>query len=380
MSKSAGSRRVAATSPPSESNASDLIDRLVGIADRGLPTMMLPSGLSCFDLDTVTGAPRGESVRYSLIVLLGLARRAQAGGQVSVPIAPLVEAIELRRSEMGAGDLALRLWAHVRLGSDRAEKALADLGSHLGRLDSTSGLAGLEIGWWVIAAALAKESGLDADRVLNAGVETLRQRRSRRSPLVRHLGAGWRAAYPNFATQIYSLLALAELARLDLLDEATRWALDLADLLVELRHPDHGWSWLYHTESASVVEPYEIYSVHQDGMAPMAFLTLAGVTGRKEYASAALEGIPWCFGANDLGISLVNDSAAYVNRSIRRQGWAKRANLYGNTFLAGSRLHQRVSQGALEINETCRPYHLGWILEAFSGRDDLLPTADRNLP
>lgn len=381
MSRDVRDGSVSAADLPRAAEISAYVERLVVIADRGLPAMMLPSGLCCHALSTATLAPRGESLRYSLITLLGLSRRAQSGEPLSVPLEPLLQAVEDRHDEMGVGDLALRVWLHVRLETDQTETALADLSRKLEHHTDTSALPGLEIAWWVTAAALAKAAGFAAaDHVLRSGISTLSARRSKRSPLVRHLGAGWRASFPNFATEVYSLLALAELARFDLFSPAEEWAVALADLLVELRLPDHGWPWLYHAESGSVVEPYEVYSVHQDGMAPMAFFALAEATGRREYAQAALEGVPWCFGHNELALTLVDETAAIVNRSIRRRGRFRHANLYGNTLLAAGRIsRRRLDIGTAEINQTCRPYHLGWILEAFSGRDQLVESAGQEL-
>jgi hypothetical protein len=36
-------------------------------------------------------------------------------------------------------------------------------------------------------------------------------------------------------------------------------------------------------------------------------------------------------------------------------------------------LSLRLDVGAATVNATCRPYHLGWILEAWSGRQHRLP-------
>lgn len=336
--------------------------------------MLLPSGLFCFDVDTTTGAARGESVRYSLITLLGLLRRQQSGEPNGVPVDTVLAAVD-RRAGLGVGDLALRLWVDVRRGSGDAGRILAELDRRLAT-QPVDELAGLEVGWWVTAAATAVAAGLPADGLLQSGVRVLEQRRSARTPLFRHLGSGWRGSYPNFATEIYALLALAELARHNLADRAEKWALELADTLIELRRPDGGWPWLYHAERACVVEPYEIYSVHQDAMAPMGLFALAEATNRIEYAQAALEGVAWCFGHNELGQSLVDDDAAVIHRSIRRRGPARQVNLYGNTVLSGPlHLKPHLDVGAVEINRTCRPYHLGWILEAWSGRDELVAKA-----
>ena len=127
----------------------------------------------------------------------------------------------------------------------------------------------------------------------------------RPSGLFRHFGApGVRRRFPNFATEIYSVLALTEVARLGLDDRALPAARKGADRLLELQLPDGGWPWLYDAERGDVVERYEIYSVHQHGMAPMTLLELTEVSGDERYASAARRGVPWMFGANELGVDM----------------------------------------------------------------------------
>jgi hypothetical protein len=181
-----------------------------------------------------------------------------------------------------------------------------------------------------------------------------------------------RAKLPNFATEIYSLLALAETARHGLVSQAGDDARALADKLIELRLPDGGWPWLYQADRAVVIEPYEIYSVHQDAMAPMALFALAEAVGDQSYAHAAVEGFQWCFGQNELGFVFYDPANRFAHRSIKRRGSAHSLNLWANTGLGGLLgLAARTGIGGVEVNATCRPYHLGWILEAWSGRQHL---------
>ena len=170
----------------------------------------------------------------------------------------------------------------------------------------------MEVAWWVLGLTHAAASGMAVGAELDHAISVFTTRRSTSSPLFRHLGRGARADLPNFATEIYSLLALAELARNDLLADAEQWAVELADVLIELRLADGGWPWLYRAGRATVVERYEIYSVHQDAMAPMALLALADVTGRDDYAVAAHDGLRWCYGNNELGVTTVDPATQTV--------------------------------------------------------------------
>jgi hypothetical protein len=281
----------------------------------------------------------------------------------------LAELVMRHANELSIGDRGLALWLLTRLGEGRAERMIRSFDRTTdAQLDA---LEGMEIGWLVVGAAQAHGAGLPGAEALHDRMrQVLRSRRAEHSPLYHHLGSRkGRALLPNFATQVYSLLALAESARVtdDALDRGD--AQRLADLLVELRHDDGGWPWLYHAEKGRVVEAYQVYSVHQDAMAPMAFFALAEVTGEDRYARAGAEGLPWCYGANELGFHFYDAERRFAHRAIKRAGWADRAALWSNTALALGGLGARVRLGHTEINTTCRPYHLGWIIEAWAGRE-----------
>jgi hypothetical protein len=105
-------------------------------------------------------------------------------------------------------------------------------------------------------------------------------------------------------------------------------------------------------------------------MAPMALLELTAITGDERYRDAAIRGLGWVFGENELGRSMLDRDAGILHRSIRRPAPLDRAALYANTALATVGLRARGHQAKrLELNPTDRPYHLGWILEAWAGRE-----------
>ena len=194
------------------------------------------------------------------------------------------------------------------------------------------------------------------------------------SALFRHFGAsGWRRRFPNFATQIYSVLALAAVARHGLDDRALPAACAAADRLLDTQLPDGGWPWLFDAERGSVVERYEIYSVHQDAMAPMALLDLWEASGDERYVAAVARGLDWIDGQNELGVDMVRRRDGIVLRSIRRRRGADRLWLAAATGASLGGVRSRGSIGRLtEVNPTDRPYHFGWILEAWCGREHAL--------
>ena len=346
---------------------------LLSFADAALPGLRLPNGLFCFDRGPNDPTLRGESVRYSIMVLLGLLRRAGTGAPVSVDPDVLHRLIHTRRAQLGVGDLGLLLWADTRMGDVAAAKGtLADLERKSASPSALAPLEGMEAAWFVMGAVAARAGGLPAGLVVDRSMAQLRQRQSPRTPLFRHFGTGrLRARLPNFATQIYSLLALAEAARHDVASDARGRAERLAELLIRSRDADFGWPWLYHSEDGAVVERYEVYSVHQDAMAPMALLRLW--RGHRRTGLRRRGGQRACSGASATTSSASTSTIAefrFAHRSIRRKGLAQRARPLRQHRGCRSPVARRIDAGGVEINATCRPYHLGWILEAWSGRDD----------
>lgn len=358
---------------------------LVAFVHERLPSMLLADGVFCHEVvapgERASGGRlgrgrrvpadggnvvRGRSLRYSLIVLVGLLR---AGGtRRSVDPVELKGALvgELGAPELRPGDLGLALWADARSGSEIAPRVLAELEELLGRT-GLEPLEVLELAWVAIGAAeaVAAGAGPAAERMLGRARERLVGRAATPTGLLLHHDAGGRARFPHFATQIYGVLALARLAALRGDGEAERISRGTADKLLELQLPDGAWPWIYDVERGRVVEPYRLYSVHQDAMAPMALFELSAVTGDARYRDAALRGLEWIWGQNELGVEMLDRGVGMLYRSINRRGARDRLAVWLNSLsaYAGRAI---VRGGAVEVERTDRPYHLGWVLEAWA--------------
>ena len=147
-------------------------------------------------------------------------------------------------------------------------------------------------------------------------------------------------------------------------------AIVAAQRLANLQRANGGWPWLYDVDRGEVVEPFEIYSVHQDAMAPMAFHELRAATG-VDSNEIVNRGLKWLYGENELGTNMIDGNNGLIYRSIRRKSIQARVSLYCRTLMSvtGVSLHKEPHPSSLEINPTCRPYHLGWILEAWCEGD-----------
>jgi hypothetical protein len=349
-----------------ESVAREQVSKLVAFALETLSSMRLADGTFCYEVTAPGLEPTGRSLRYTLICLLGL-QRAKAAG-LAVPIDPgeLRDVVmdQIDSPEMTAGDLALLLWADSRADMSAMDAIAYRLHKRIG--SDVPDLEGLELSWIVIGAA---EAG--AYELCDRALERQFGRASAPGRLFTHRDSGWRARFPNFATQIYGVLALAVAARNGHGGDRTlAVARRVAGRLLELQRSDGGWPWIFDAERGTVVEPYEVYSVHQDAMAPMALLELSEVTGDPKYRDAAIRGLGWVFGENDLAREMLDRDEGILYRSIRRKRGFDRALLYANTATSmAAKPPLARAKGPLEINPTDRPYHLGWILEAWAGRE-----------
>jgi hypothetical protein len=337
--------------------------------------MQLEDGSFCYEVVRGDPAPRGRSLRYTAIVLLGLlraeARRVEHGFDTGRLKTLLID--ELGASQVTPGDIGLLLWADARSGTEATERLMSALRGSVER-SGLDRLEGMEVAW--IATGLAethlKRSEAEPDPLLVAVVRQLLDENSSPSGLLLHRGTGARRRFPNFATQIYGVIALVRIAGILEEPRATGTARWIGERLLALQRPNGGWPWIFDARRGTVVEPFEIYSVHQDAMAPMGLFDLSESTGDPRYREAALRGFDWIWGENELGTPMLDRDARIVYRSIRRRRPLDRAVLYANTLgsLLGRAPLARWQRG-LEINPTDRPYHLGWVLEAWSGREDL---------
>jgi hypothetical protein len=349
---------------------------LVSLAARFLHAMQLEDGLFCLERVRGEAAPRGRSLRYSLMTYIGLAKAERSGVEHGFDLDALRSSLwaELDAPELRAGDYGLYLWA----GAVRGPRAEAD-GLAERALEAAGGLRALEgqeVGWLAIGL-------LHHGSEHRSALDELLARRDPSTGLLYHYGqAHRRRRFANFATQIYGLLALSLAAKQGADERALPAARELADRLIALQLPDGGWPWLYDVARGGVVERYEVYSVHQHAMAPMGLLELAEASGENRYAEAAAHGLGWIHGRNELGLEMVDETEQLIYRSVRRRRPLDRAVLYASTA-ASLALGRGLGLAGMqvELNATCRPYELGWLLEAWCGRErlarDLSPNARR---
>jgi hypothetical protein len=143
--------------------------------------------------------------------------------------------------------------------------------------------------------------------------------------------------------------------------------------LIERQGFQGEWPWFFHVPSATVVDFYEIYSVHQYGMAP-AFLERAEQHGVAEARGALIKGFRWVLGENALRRTMLIPELHLSIRSQVRRGELNTKALRIGRAISNGLLHHasRVSDSKdVQLRLECRSYELGWILWSFGQRADL---------
>ena len=142
----------------------------------------------------------------------------------------------LEAGELTPGDIGLMLWIDARRdvpGAARSWRAIWIQPSQrtaASERGSAWSWAGSSPAWRTTSLRDGSRTGA---RLLAEALDQLLVGNRAPSGLIRHFGdAGWRRRFPNFATQIYSVLALAVVARHALDERALPAAIATADLLL----------------------------------------------------------------------------------------------------------------------------------------------------
>lgn len=365
---------------PLESNASTRVSRvrpLLEMAVRGLEPMLdHERNLFTYRLKlTPEGLlKKGTSLRYTIIALLGIRRASQIG------IRPCFDAhnvfdglIRETRWVDNAGDWGLLLWLSALQSPGELSQLVvrAGLGTLLDRFQDTRERRTMEMAWVLAGLAhlrmvdtpgLPDVSGL-AFRIYhriiqNQGADGIFGHQAKSLSYAGKL----RGRLGSFADQVYPIYALSKFGQAWGMAGAICCALRCADTLCRLQGPLGQWWWHYDSASGRVVGKYPVYSVHQDGMGPMALFALSEASG-VDYTGPVYKGLEWIYGANELGIDMRNFFTSMIWRCIRQSSLRRLSSEL--LSLAG----MPPLPGGLKVLHECRPYHLGWLLYAFSLKD-----------
>jgi hypothetical protein len=359
---------------------------LAGIALRALP-QMYDERSSLFSQKALPQGDRlvnrGENAYYSAASMVGILSQPDVSPDTVVPVGKALDALQAACvTDHGPPLLSTTLWAGAIVGDSRSAGLVSSLERSLDVEQSESAalgqvlrglLAGAETFPEVRDAALALAQRCAAELLdrHSAHSRVFRAMPRRPSGLRTMLGA----RITSFASQVYPLLGLASLYayRGETPPPALR---QTAEHLVEAQGPLGQWWWLYSPSTATVLEGYPVYSVHQDGMAFMGLVPVEKL-GEGSYAKALALGVDWLYERNELSLTLVEEEPPFICRNIQRVGSGadapfgiSRSNFYrtvARSLRPGSVSDQTVAAPEeLEPLRECRSYHLGWLLYAYA--------------
>ncbi|MFF9132593.1 hypothetical protein [Streptomyces sp. NPDC014806] len=366
-----------------------LAQRLLAVAESGLPKMLLPGGEAfAFTMAGLRGPDgswtlerRGISTRYAAITVLGARflsedrQRAVLGGRTAEEFAGLL--VESLPAVTNLGDAALIAWAAAETGHPKLSDALARVEA----LDEDGRPRYTVEAAWVLSALAAARDTVDVERSLPAARDRLLRARVGDSPLFPHAtGPGlvpwYRAHVSCFADQTYPLQALARAhASGDGDPEALAAADACAARVCALQGEGGQWWWHYDARTGGVIEGYPVYSVHQHAMAPTALFDLTDAGGG-DYGAAIRKGLRWMTDVPELAGSahrepMILDELGVTWRKVFRgdpKKAVRAARGVGSRVVPGLRLKplDRMYR-PLAVDRECRPYEFGWMLHAWQG-------------
>ncbi len=323
---------------------------------------------------TEDGFHREESSRKrTIIALLGLQRLANSGETPSFDMSPIRESVLADTSWVkSAGDLGLLAWFTAECAPDTLGKLLEDLDFEKaldtysdGRQACTRGLA-----WFLAGIAHARLSNPgnlpDLTDVAVDAYHLLQDNQSEGGIFGNGASPGFlREIFCNrigtFTDQIYSIYAMTMFARAFQIEEPLGSALSCANAVRALQGDLGQWWYLYDKRGSRVVNRYPLFSLHQEGIAPLGLLALGEATGQ-DFHESIYKGLTWSGSANELGHNDRN-----VDHGLRWDSIGPSGKLA--TYWEGARsllkLPQMPEAERLKVRYAARPDHFGWILYAF---------------
>jgi hypothetical protein len=357
---------------------------LAGVALRALP-QMYDEQSSLFSQKALPQGDRlvnrGQNAYYSAASMVGILAQPTVSPDSVVPVGRALDALHTAcDTDHGAPLLSTTLWAGALAGDPRSARLVASLAHSLDVEQTESAALGQVLRGLVVGAETypeVRDAALDLARHCAAELLARHSADSRVFRAMPRRPSGLRstlgARITSFASQVYPLLGLASLCayRGDAPPPALR---QTAEHLVEAQGPLGEWWWLYSPSTATVLEGYPVYSVHQDGMAFMGLVPVEQL-GEGSYAKALALGLEWLYERNELSLTLVEDEPPFICRNIQRVGsdadapfGISRANFartVARSWHPGSVSDQtRAAPEDLEPLRECRSYHLGWLLYA----------------
>ena len=210
-----------------------------------------------------------SDVFYTLNVLLGLSRVPEARTPLDLREIFQRNAEQLTRLPGPKYAYGMALWSAAALGieipRDIARQALA-LSSQPQTWET---FRAQDLGMLLTGAVAQIRAGAEEWRApADALFRFLKDRYQGGSGLFCDTAGGLRRRFASFASQVYLAIACYHYGELSGDSSALTLASNCVRRLIALQGPQGEWPWFYDAISGRVLDFYEVYSVHQYGMAP----------------------------------------------------------------------------------------------------------------
>jgi hypothetical protein len=359
---------------------SSLTSPLVNYALQGLQKCWLPEHGRWSHIYHLDGRDQpNESlpwsdVFYTLNVLLGLSRLSHVPNGINVSATFERNVLQLPRLPVEKYAFGMALWAAAELKLDVPAEVMHHIEALLSEKKNWSRFRAQDLGMiltGIVAQARAERKELY--RFAEPLFAFLVERYHGASGLFFDEPFGLRRRFASFASQTYLTLACYAFGELARNERAIGIANACAQKLIDLQGPHGEWPWFFDAQNGLVLDFYEVYSVHQYGMAP-AFLEFAERHGVPRARDALIKGFEWVLGDNQLAKPMLIPE---MHLSIRSQ--VRKHELRTNKLRMVRAVHNAgLGRGSSLINAAnlrtrleCRSYELGWILWSFGNRTDL---------
>ncbi|WP_424627923.1 hypothetical protein [Bradyrhizobium sp. SYSU BS000235] len=315
-----------------------------------------------------------SDVFYTLNVLLGLSRVKHVPEQIDR--AAIFEQNVSLLPNLPVRDYAygMALWTAAESGFEIP----GDIARHIDKLlsdrDNWRRFKAQDLGMLLTGVIAQLKAGEERWRKFAQPLFSfLAERYHSKSGLFFDASVGYRRRFASFATQTYLTLACFHYGEFTGDRTAIAMARSCTRDLISLQGPRGEWPWFFDAAQGQVLDFYEVYSVHQYGMAP-AFLELAERHDVPVAKAALIKGFRWVLGHNQLQRSMLVPELHLSIRSQVRGGELRTNKLrmiraVQHAYLP--RPARLIDSANVALRMECRSYELGWILWSFGQRVDL---------
>ena len=361
---------------PTENLNSPLVD----YALNGLQKCWLPEHGRWSHIYHLDGRPvPNESVPhsdvfYTLNVLLGLSRVKHVPDAINVPAIFEQASLQLARLPVAKYAYGMALWAAAELRLDIPSEVVGHINSLLSDRNTWWNFRAQDTGMLLTGLVAQVRAGHKQWLPFaNALFIFVAERYRSQSDLFFDSPSGFRRRFASFASQTYLMLACYHYGELTGNLGAINMARRCTSKLISLQGPQGEWPWFFDAKRGHILDFYEVYSVHQYGMAP-AFLECAERCDVNGSRDALVKGFKWVLGDNQLQIPmLIHDLQLSIRSQVRKMelqtNKRRMIRALGNAYAL--RPSGLIDPDNIVCRLECRSYELGWILWSFGQRSDL---------